>query len=86
MSLPQCNGMKRDFLLKVSTHSLFLVHSSSSKVNETRLKDQFFLLNMKMKDEDNYIPFRERACVFRRFRVYDFKQLSMDKPEHHVTP
>ena len=47
----------------VSTHSLFLVHSKSSKVNETRLKDQFLLLNMKMNDEETTF-YSEKGRVF----------------------
>ena len=45
------------FLARSIGPQSFLVCSKSSKVNETRLKDQLLLLNMEMNCEDNYILF-----------------------------
>ena len=38
---------------------VFLFHSKSSKVDESRLKNQVILLSMKINDENNYIWFRK---------------------------
>ena len=63
MSLLQCSGMKLEFLVLESAHSVFLSGSNSSKIIEIRLRDRFLLLRMKIKDEDsnNNILFSNRA-------------------------
>ena len=51
------------FLLLRSAYSLFIFLFESSKINETRLRNQFLHLSIENNDEDNYTIFCKRALI-----------------------